>query len=141
MTARTNTVRRKVAFGDCDPARIVYYPNYFVWFDQATQGFFDTVGLPLQKMEKNLGVLCPIVDAQSRFVSVARWGDEIDIVSEITRWGTSSFTVTHRVIHAGTAELVAEGTEVRVCVRRDSKNPEEIKACDVPEEFRTAFEV
>lgn len=26
-----------VGFGDCDPAGIVYYPNFFRWFDEATQ--------------------------------------------------------------------------------------------------------
>ena len=141
MTAHTNTTRRKVTFGECDPAKIVFYPNYFVWYDQATHDLFETVGLPLQEMETQHGVLCPMIDAQSGFKSPARWDDEIEIVSEITRWGTRSFTVTHRVLQADSGVLVAEGTEARVCVRRDPDKPDQIQACEVPAAFRTAFGV
>ncbi|HIL88646.1 MAG TPA: acyl-CoA thioesterase, partial [Deltaproteobacteria bacterium] len=24
----------RIGWGDCDPAQIVFYPNYFAWFDQ-----------------------------------------------------------------------------------------------------------
>jgi len=141
MTAHTNTTRRKVTFGECDPAKIVFYPNYFVWYDQATHDLFESVGLPLQEMETQHGVLCTMIDAQSGFKSPARWDDEIEIVSEITRWGTRSFTVTHRVLQADSGVLVAEGTEARVCVRRDPDKPDQIQACEVPAAFRTAFGV
>ena len=32
----SNTTRVEIQFGDCDPAGIVYYPNYFRFFDNAT---------------------------------------------------------------------------------------------------------
>ena len=35
-----------VEFGDCDPAQIVYFPNFFRWFDAATFHFFRECGLP-----------------------------------------------------------------------------------------------
>lgn len=28
------SIDTRVSFGDCDPAGIVYYPNYFVWMDR-----------------------------------------------------------------------------------------------------------
>ena len=31
----------KVMFSDCDPAKIVFYPKYFQWFDIATQKMFN----------------------------------------------------------------------------------------------------
>jgi acyl-CoA thioesterase FadM len=34
MSFRTEIL---VAWGDCDPAGIVYYPNYFHWFDTIFQ--------------------------------------------------------------------------------------------------------
>ena len=36
MSLFTNTTRVEIQFGDCDPAGIVYYPNYFRFFDNAT---------------------------------------------------------------------------------------------------------
>jgi len=29
-----------VDFADCDPARIVFYPRYFDWFDRASERLF-----------------------------------------------------------------------------------------------------
>ena len=34
-----------IHWGDTDPAKIVFYPNYFVWMDQSTFHLFDSVGL------------------------------------------------------------------------------------------------
>jgi acyl-CoA thioesterase FadM len=28
---------QRVAFGDCDPARIVWFPNFFRWIDSASR--------------------------------------------------------------------------------------------------------
>ena len=35
-----------VGWGDCDPAGIVFYPNYFRWFDDASWRLFEAGGLP-----------------------------------------------------------------------------------------------
>ena len=141
MSARVSTTRRKVGFGDCDPAKIVYYPNYFDWFDRGSHQLFEEAGVSLRVLEERLGILTPIVDVQCRFASPARWDDEIDIASEVTRWGSRSFTVTHRITQSATGDLVAEGAESRVCVRPEGENNAEIKACAVPEEVRAAFGV
>jgi len=34
--SRTHVTRFTVEFGDCDPAQIVFYPNYFRWMDAAS---------------------------------------------------------------------------------------------------------
>ena len=48
-----NRIRIRVEFGDCDPAQIVFFANYFRWFDQCTTALFRAAGLPLRdRMEK-----------------------------------------------------------------------------------------
>jgi 4-hydroxybenzoyl-CoA thioesterase len=47
-----------VEFGDCDPAKIVWFPNYFKWLDAASRNFFVKCGVPSWKeTEKSMGVL------------------------------------------------------------------------------------
>ena len=43
----TNTQQILIAWGDCDPAGIVFYPRYFAWFDAATAALFAAAGLPI----------------------------------------------------------------------------------------------
>jgi len=34
-----------IEWGDCDPARIVFYPNFFAWFYRRTTHLFRAAGL------------------------------------------------------------------------------------------------
>ena len=37
---------RLIEWGDCDPARIVFNPRYFEWFDGCTAHVFASAGFP-----------------------------------------------------------------------------------------------
>src|SRR5258708_38595606 len=66
-TRAVKTYQHHVAvhWGDTDPARIVFYPNYFEWFDQSTRLFFDSVGLDWDLLGKKYGIMgLPIVEAK-----------------------------------------------------------------------------
>lgn len=128
-----------VEFGDCDPAQIAYYPNYFQWFDRSTQKLFAAAGLPLRDLVTRTGVTIPIVGVRSDFTSPATWGDELSIDSGIARWGTSSFDISHRVVNTVTGVLIAEATETHVCIRFDPDNPKALKAVPIPVELKTAL--
>jgi|SRR6267142_2642468 len=85
-TFRYNVI---VHWGDTDPAKIVFYPNYFIWFDESTRLFWDSVGLDWDSLGKRYGVLgLPIVEAQAKFVSPSRFRDEI-VSSRGSRSGTT----------------------------------------------------
>lgn len=141
-TPRDNVRRRHmVEFGDCDPAQIVYYPNYFLWFDRSTQKLFAEAGLPLRDLTTRTGVTIPLVGVRSDFTAPATWGDELTIDSRVSRWGTSSFDISHRVTNTATGELIAEATETHVCIRFDPDDPKAITTVPVPDEIRTALGV
>ena len=44
--AKTTLYRVTVQFGDCDPAGIVFYPNFQRWIDAASLSFFMQCGVP-----------------------------------------------------------------------------------------------
>ena len=45
----TNTRTIRIQWGDCDPAGIVFYPNFFRWMDAATWHFFDAASIQRKK--------------------------------------------------------------------------------------------
>ena len=62
-----NTLSINVAWGHCDPANIVFYPNYFIWFDQSSHLLFDKVGANMSSLTKEFGVVgLPIVRCSFR---------------------------------------------------------------------------
>src|SRR5205085_11982854 len=91
-----NRRRILVEFADCDPAEIVFYANYFRWFDDCTTALFLAAGLPIRKLFKSHGVVgIPIVEASARFVRPSTYGDELEVESGVTGWRKSSFVITH----------------------------------------------
>lgn len=140
MPAQTNRRRFRVEFGDCDPARIAYYPNLITWVDHSTHHLFEAAGFPLRDLQASRGIQVPVVGLNVRFLSPATWGDEIDIDSHIVRWGSKSFDVQHRITDVATGDAVAEATETRVCVKLDPEHPKNILGQVIPDDLRAAFD-
>lgn len=136
---KRNARKIRVEFGNCDPAQIVYYPNFFMWFDQGTQHLFEAVGIHWRDLPLRWGYHVPLVNAQARFVDTVTWGDDIEIKSQIEHWSTRSFKVRHTVRRAGSAELLAEGLEVRAMVAPAPGKPEQMKAVAIPDELKRRF--
>lgn len=127
-----------VDFADCDPARIVFYPRYFNWFDHATERMFRERGLPWPELWAQYRLAgFPIVDANAKFHGPSRFGDRITLESWIGEWRSKLFLVQHRVINRG--EVVVEGHELRVWALRDPNDAEGMKAGVIPEEIRVRF--
>jgi hypothetical protein len=56
-----------VEFGDCDPAGIVYNPQYLRWFGACSSALFANVGIPFRTIFKaHGGIGIPIVNVQGK---------------------------------------------------------------------------
>jgi 4-hydroxybenzoyl-CoA thioesterase len=110
----THTRRIEIEFGDCDPAGIVYFPNYMRFFDDAT-AHLVSAALGMKKRDwvaANDIAGIPVVKIATEFAAPCRYGDVVEIVSEITHVGRSSFAVRHRLTNAGTLSVSSEETRV-----------------------------
>jgi 4-hydroxybenzoyl-CoA thioesterase len=122
-----------VEWGHCDPAGIVFYPQYLAWFDDCTTALFTNAGMPtraLFRAHEILGV--PLVDVRVRFLLPSTFGDELLAESTVTEFRSSSFIVRHQFFKAGV--LAVEGFETRVWAGRDPANPERMKSRPLPAE-------
>lgn len=134
--SRTHTTQLTIEFGDCDPAGIVFYPNYFRWMDRATWHYFRALSLADWRQRSDGIFGMPLVDAQARFVAPATYGEDIELDTTIAEWRTKSFVVQHRVRRGEV--LLAEGREVRVFARKHPHDPKRIQAVPPPEDVRAA---
>ena len=78
----------RVEFGDCDPARIVWFPNFFRWIDAASRHFFVQCGVPpWHETEATLGIIgTPLVDTHARFIQTASYGDVLQVHVQVAEW-------------------------------------------------------
>lgn len=124
----------RIEWGQCDPAGIVFYPQYFVIFDSSTGWLFERTGLSPSAMRRKYGIVgLPIVDVGAKFFLACRFDDEVLIESSVSQWGRSSFTVRHLVKKDG--ELAVDGFEKRVWAAPDPERAGGIRAQTVPAEI------
>jgi acyl-CoA thioester hydrolase len=71
--------RLTIEWGDCDEAGIVFYPNYFYWFDCAFQRLLRARGLSQRELRRRFQAVTPIVKADAEFKAPARYDDELEI--------------------------------------------------------------
>jgi 4-hydroxybenzoyl-CoA thioesterase len=128
----TNIRNTRIAWGDCDPAGIVFYPRYFEMFDISTTVLIErALGMTKFEYLKTYDFLGhPLVETRSRFRIPTRFGDEVAIESMLVACGRASFKIEHRLTRAGA--LAVEGVETRVWVNRDPGDPTRFKAHPIP---------
>ena len=138
MMSHTREV--EIEFGDCDPAGIVYFPNYFRMFDASTAYLLEAaLGMKKIAWIKQYGILgIPVVDTGATFNKPSRFGDVVTITTTVASFKRSSFEVTHQLFNGG--ELAVEGRETRVWVATDPNDALKIKSRAIPDEVIAAFE-
>jgi 4-hydroxybenzoyl-CoA thioesterase len=136
---RVHVHRVQVHFGDCDPAGIVYFPNFSRWMDQASLAFFMAAGLPpWRELTATRGIVgTPVLEIHTRFVASATYGQQIEVHTSVTAWERKVFRHQHRVMRADPdgPTLLCEGTEVRAFVVRHPDDASRLKAVPPPEDI------
>ena len=125
-----------VQFGDCDPAGIVFFPNFSRWMDAASLSFFMQCGVPpWRELVKTRGIVgTPLLEINTRFIQAATYGETLEIATHIEAWRNKAFIQQHRVTRGDL--LICEGREVRAFVMRDAADPDRLRAIPVPEDIK-----
>jgi len=134
----TNRQEMRIEWGDCDPAGIVYFPRYFEFFDACTRALFERAGLFKRDMLKTYEIVgIPVVDMKANFKIPSRFGDDVAVLSSVTKWGTSSFVV-HHLLMKGDA-IAIECFETRVWAGNRNGDPERLEARTIPDAIKAKF--
>jgi 4-hydroxybenzoyl-CoA thioesterase len=138
---RTTTHTVYVTFGDCDPAGIVFFPNFSHWMDTASLSFFMQCGVPpWRELEKTRGIVgTPLLEINTKFIKSATYGETLTISTHVEEWRAKVVVQMHRITRArpdGGVDLICEGREVRAFVKRDENDRDRLRAIPVPEDIR-----
>jgi len=135
MTPRTFESERRVRFGHCDPAGIVFFPQYLVMLNELVEDWFDQgLGIPYAAFigERRLGL--PTVRLECDFTAVSRLGDLLTQRLSVQRAGRSSPAPRTSIDSA--SELRLRAAQVLVCTslqtHRSQPLPEDVRAALVP---------
>jgi len=134
--SKTTVFEVQVQFGDCDPAGIVFFPNFSRWMDAASLHFFVSHGvLPWRELVKTTGIVgTPLLEISTKFIRPATYGETIQIHTSVIEWRAKVFIHKHLVMRGDS--LLCEGLETRAFVIHPPGEPDRIKAIPVPEDIK-----
>ena len=125
-----------VVFGDCDPAGIVFFPNFSRWMDASSLNFFVQCGvLPWRELVKTTGIIgTPLLEIHTKFSRPATYGETLQIHTNVEEWRSKVFIHRH-IVNRGDV-LICEGTETRAFCQRVPGDPDRIQAIAVPPDIK-----
>lgn len=135
MTNNIFRHRHTVRFGEIDYAGIVYYPNFFDFFQQTEEEFMAFLGYPYPHMLGELKQGFPIVHVESDFKKPVRYGDTIEIGLTVSQLGTAS-VVFHFDVHPLNRNSLCATADISHVLIDTSK----FEPMPIPPEMRAKFE-
>jgi 4-hydroxybenzoyl-CoA thioesterase len=116
MTDATEFCRpRRIRFSDCDPAGIVFYPQYFVMLNSLVEDWVNEgLGQDYYGMISTDRTGLPTVKVDADFRAVSRMGDDVMLGLSVQRLGSRSMTLLLRCFEPVSGELRMQMTQVLV---------------------------
>ncbi|MCP3137467.1 acyl-CoA thioesterase [Pyxidicoccus xibeiensis] len=113
--------RLRVIYGDTDQMGVVYYANYFRYFEFARSEYFRARGGSYAELERS-GLLLPVVEASCQYKASARYDDLLVIQASVSELRRASIVFTYELFRDGEPRtLLCTGRTLHACVGRDGK--------------------
>lgn len=128
MTARPDitTIQYRVPYADTDQMGIVYYADYFVYFERLRNELLRSTGVPYRVWEER-GVRLPVVEAHADYRAPARYDDLLEVRGWVSETGKVRLRIDYEIARGST--ILVRGYTIHACVNREGKPtriPEEI---------------
>jgi acyl-CoA thioester hydrolase len=113
---------------------IVYYANYFIYFEIGRVEYMRTRGMDYRQMELEDDAFTVVAEAKCRYRRPARYDDPLRIRTRVTSVKSRVITFGYEILHDETKELLVTGETIHVvCNGKGRPQP-------LPEKYRKYFE-
>ena len=118
----------RVRFAETDAAEIVYYSNFFIYFEVGKMEMFRELNLPYDRR-------LPMIEAHCDFKNTAKFDDLLEIHTTVSEVYEKGFKVVSKIFRSDNGKLIpiAEGYTIHLTSDLNRK------VHFIPEEFKKAF--
>ena len=124
----------RIRFAHCDPAGIVFFPQYLVMLNNLVEDWVtDALGVPYADLVGRRRTGLPTVSLQCEFTAVSRMGDDVLMGLSVEQVGGKSLTL--QLGCRSDDELRMRARQVLVFTSLDTH-----RAIDIPGDLRAALD-
>ena len=116
----------RVPYADTDQMGVVYYANFFVYFERIRNELFRNIDLPYTVLEEH-GVMLPVTKATCDYKASARYDDLLTIKARILEMKGCRLTVENAVFNEA-GQLLVKGGTIHCFVSSETRRPVKVPA-------------
>ena len=132
MSSPRSFSRLRVRYAETDKMGVVYYANYFVWFEVGRTDLLRSAGWSYREMELE-GFALPVIDARCTYRESAKYDDDIEIRTIGELLSPVRLQFNYDVVRMADEAALASGLTVHASLDRTGR------PCRLPERVRGLF--
>jgi acyl-CoA thioester hydrolase len=132
VTVPPSISKVRVRYAETDQMGVVYYANYFVWFEVGRTDLLRDAGWTYREMEAD-GFALPVIEAQCVYREPARYDDELEVRTTGASVSPVRVQFTYEVVRRADNVTIATGTTVHATIDRHGR------PCRLPERVRSVL--
>lgn len=133
MSLHETVSRVRVRYAETDQMGVVYYSNYFVWFEVGRTDLLRDSGLTYRELEAD-GVSLPVIEAQCEYHRPARYDDDLEILTTGALLSPVRVEFSYRIVKSQDGAELATGRTAHAVLDRDGR------PCRLPARARELFQ-
>ncbi len=111
---------------------VVYYANYFVWFEVGRTDLLRSLGWTYREMEHD-GIILPVIEAHCEYHRPSWYDDEMEVRTEGRMMSAVRMEFSYTVVRREDQQVTASGRTVHAAVDPLGR------PCRLPERIRQVF--
>ena len=119
-------------YAETDQMGVVYYANYFVWFEVGRTDLLRQAGWSYREMEAE-GIALPVIEAHCEYRQPARYDDELEVRTTGALRSAVRVEFAYEIVRPADAATLATGRTVHAALGRDGR------PCRLPERVKGFF--
>lgn len=132
MSSRPSISRVRVRYAETDRMGVVYYANYFVWFEVGRTDLLRESGWSYREMETE-GFGLPVIEAHCTYRESAKYDDDLEIRTTGEMLSPVRVKFSYEIVRPADAATLATGTTVHATLDRSGR------PCRLPARVRTVL--
>ncbi len=115
-----STARVRVRYAETDKMQVVYYANYFVWFEVGRCELLRSLGSSYRELEA-AGLMLPVIEAHCEYRRPARYDDDLMILTHGKLMSGARVCFDYEVQRPADQVVTAVGRTVHAAVDREGR--------------------
>jgi acyl-CoA thioester hydrolase len=104
----------RVRYAETDNMGVVYYANYYIYFEIGRVEYMRNLGIDYRQMELQDNSFIVVVESRCRYLHPARYDDPLRIRTRVVSVRRRTIRFDYEILHNETGELLAAGETTHV---------------------------